>query len=290
LPRVDPQLHNWVEPYSGVEGLRLHVFDTGSMVLPQAAVFRGGAWFTRLRMNVPAFVVEHPSGGLIVFDTGVGPHAASQWLATLGMLNVGTDLTSQMRRAGLEPDRVTHVVLSHLHFDHTGGVPGFRNATVVSARGEQAAASAAGALGFYDEADWQAVGRWIEIDYASGEPYATFISHHDLLGDGSIVLVDLHGHTAGSQGMVVRAPRGPVLLTGDAAWIHKSWRYAARPISADDMDAWWDQIWRIRKLAQLVPSLLVVAGHDLSTLLNLSRDDLVVHDVGGGAEVTASAR
>jgi len=292
VPRVDPELRNWPTPYEGAPGLRLHVFNTGSMGIVEGAVYRGGNWFVRRRLDVPAFVIEAPNGDLVVFDTGLSPQLHESPRAYLGLIPsilngasmpAGADLATQMKTAGLDVGRVRYVVLSHLHFDHTGSMGAFPNAVVVTARGEKDEALATkGFFDFFHEEDWNHVSRWIEIDYTAGEPYGTFEHHHDLMGDGSIILVDLHGHTNGSQGMVLRAPAGPILLTGDAAWVDESWVYAGTPISADDMDAWWDQIWRIKKLAQVVPQLLVVAGHDVSRVARQNRSDVVVH--GGSAE------
>ena len=46
----------------------------------------------------------------------------------------------------------------------------------------------------------------------------TFTRSHDLFGDGSVVLVDLAGHTPGSVGVLLHTSAGRVLLAGDAAW------------------------------------------------------------------------
>jgi glyoxylase-like metal-dependent hydrolase (beta-lactamase superfamily II) len=46
----------------------------------------------------------------------------------------------------------------------------------------------------------------------------TFTRSHDLFGDGSVVLVDLAGHTPGSVGVLLHTSTGHVLLAGDAAW------------------------------------------------------------------------
>jgi glyoxylase-like metal-dependent hydrolase (beta-lactamase superfamily II) len=285
--RVEPVLHNWEQPYRGLAGLELHVFNTGSMHMPAGAVFRGGSWLSRRRLDVPAFVVAHPSGDLVVFDTGLRPRAASGGRAYLGLVVSGLDLVDrsdgealpdQMRAAGLDPGRVTHVVLSHMHFDHTGTIEAFANASIVTASGEkQAALAASRHLDFYREEDWASSARWVEIRYDVGQPYATFVSHHDLLGDGSIVLVDLHGHTPGSQGMLLATSGAPILLTGDAAWVEQSWRYPAEPVSAWDMDTWWQQIWRIKKFVQLVPTALVVPGHDLKPLERIEHRAVVFH-------------
>src|SRR3984893_3839078 len=49
-------------------------------------------------------------------------------------------------------------------------------------------------------------------------PVLTFTRSHDLFGDGSVVLVDLAGHTPGSVGVLLHTSGGYVLLAGDAAW------------------------------------------------------------------------
>jgi glyoxylase-like metal-dependent hydrolase (beta-lactamase superfamily II) len=199
-------------------------------------------------------------------------------------------LPVQMKKAGLDPSNVRFVAVSHLHYDHTGSMEAFAGATVVSARGEKLEAiNERGLLRYSRSQDWNDVANWVEIDYQAGSPLGTFTAHHDLLGDGSIVLVDLKGHTSGSQGMLVHAPQGPILLTGDAAWVDESWHYAARPIAAGDMDQWWEQIWRIKSLVRLVPDLLVVAGHDLSRVLTAHREDVTVH-AGAALDVAATPR
>jgi N-acyl homoserine lactone hydrolase len=288
IPRIDPVLYAWRQPYAGIEGLRVHVFNTGSMTLPSALVYSGGSWTEEIVIDVPAFVIEHPEHGLIVFDTGFNGrvHDAPEpylgvVLTAIGSFDMPEEATLdvQMRAAGLDPDAVTHVVLSHLHFDHAGAVEAFPRAAVVVARREREAALESGVLGgltFFGQ-DWDAVGTWLEIDYDSGEPFATFSAHHDLLGDGSIVLVDLRGHTAGSQGAIIRTVGAPVLLTGDAAAIEQSWKYAARPLVADDVEAWWKQVWRIKKLVQLEPSTIVVPGHDLAALRRARHEAVSVH-------------
>jgi len=270
-----------------VEGMRLHVFDTGSIDAPEGLLFRGGNWLEPRSLPVLAFVVEHPDAGLVVFDTGFSQAIADDAQGFLGsfmsrvvkpVLAEGGTLGQQMAASGLESKEVSHVVLSHMHFDHTGALEEFSGAVVVIASSERNDAEAEHwPLDGFIESDWDEVSRWAEIDYAAEAPYATFIAHHDLLGDGSLVLIDLRGHTAGSQGMIVMLPAGPVLITGDAAWTEESWRYAARPMMAHDMDLWWEQIWRVKKFVQLVPATLVMPGHDRRRLEDITREDVVLH-------------
>jgi N-acyl homoserine lactone hydrolase len=300
IPRVEPELANWTQPYRGLEGLKIHVFDTGSFELPEAVVYGGGSWFKKRRMTASAFVIEHPTAGLIVFDSGLSPALVENPARYAGRLvsmllefhvRAGQDLVSQMRAAGLNPDDVRYVVPSDLHFDHTGTLESFHNATLVVAAKELAFATAKpGWLpNFVVPEDFDDMTKRVEIDYDHGEPYATFFAHHDLLGDGSIILVDLRGHTPGSQGMIVRASPDPVLLAGDAAWVEESWRYAAMPLWADDPDLWWEQIWRIKKFVQLVPSAVVIPGHDLTPLTRTLEPAIVMHEFVPGDEQGESA-
>jgi len=289
IPRIEPTLYNWHEHYRSAETPRVHVFDTGRLSLPAGFVQHGGNWFESRALSVPAFVIEHPSKGLTVFDTGLSTAVVDEPGRYMGLLWATLvpvaaaerqDLASQMRAAGLAPEDVAFVVLSDMHFDHAGGVEAFPNAQIVVARTERQAALDDAWYDWYFPSDYDDVPRWLEIDYGEGAPFATFAAHHDLLGDGSVVLVDLHGHSAGSQGVVVRTESGPVLLTGNAAPTEDSWRYAARPAYTFDRHAWWEQAWRIKKFVDLVPTATVIAGHDLRALERTRNPAIEVHSFG----------
>jgi glyoxylase-like metal-dependent hydrolase (beta-lactamase superfamily II) len=281
IPRIEPVLHLWKAPYVGFDGLRIHVFTTGEIRAPAALYQAGGSWFEMQTVAVPAFVIEHPEHGLIVFDCGLSERVAAEPSSYLGAFagfdlvraERGQDLPAQMRAAGLDPERVSTVVLSHLHFDHTGSVEAFAGARVVVARAELDAANAAD---WYQRSlmrpeDYDAVDDWQPVDYVHSGPFATFDGHFDLFDDGSVILVDLAGHTAGTQGAIVMAEAAPVLLTGDAAYLEANWRYVARPAFAHDMDRWWEVAWRIKKLSQLAPATVVLPGHDMAAIERAAR-------------------
>jgi len=86
IPRIEPVLHLWKSPYVGFDGLQIHVFDTGVVRAPAALYQRGGSWFDMREVPVPAFVVEHPDKGLVVFDTGLSARVASDTVPYLGLL------------------------------------------------------------------------------------------------------------------------------------------------------------------------------------------------------------
>lgn len=291
IPRIEPSLDGWAQPYQGLAGIKIHAFRTGAVRCLEGAAFAGGSWTSMMAMGAWAFVIEHPTAGLVVFDTGIAQRARTEpeyyvgkLGAMLGLLDVppGAGLAEQMRAAGLDPGGVRRVVLSHAHFDHTGGIPDFPNARVsVSAAEKKWVESGLRAIDFVDLDPLRVLPRWEAIDFTIEKPLATLLGAHDLLGDGSLLAVDLSGHTPGSMGLVVRTADAPVLLTGDAAWTEKSWRWPARPILASDMTLWWEQAWRMKKFAMLEPRLVVVPSHDDMAVAAIAIPSFLAHDAPG---------
>lgn len=75
--------------------------------------------------------------GVTLVDTGIGPAGglAADWLGTTGRL------PELLRSAGVQPDDVETVVMTHVHLDHVGWnteheAPRFRNAAYVVQRSE----------------------------------------------------------------------------------------------------------------------------------------------------------
>ena len=297
VPRIEPSLEGWAQPYQGLAGIRVHAFRTGAVRSVEAATFAGGSWTTMVEMGAWAFVIEHPTAGLVVFDTGLSDRARTDpghylgWVgARLDMIDVpeGGSLVAQMRAAGLDPGGVTRVVISHLHYDHTGGIADFPNAAVIVSAAEKAwVEKGVSKADFVDVDALAGMARWKVVDYQAEKPLATLLAAHDLVGDGSLLTVDLSGHTPGSTGLIVRSAEAPVLLTGDAAWVEKSWRWPARPIWAFDMALWWEQAWRIKKFAMLEPRLVVVPGHDDMAVAAIGIASFVVHDPPGAPKAAA---
>lgn len=300
VPRIEPTLDGWSQPYEGTAGIRIHAFRTGAVRSLEGAAFAGGSWTSVVEMGAWAFVIQHPTAGLVVFDTGLAQrartepeHYVGKLGAILGLLDVppGAGLAEQMRAAGLDPADVTRVVLSHAHFDHTGGIPDFPNATVtVNAAEKQWVEGGLRAIDFVDLDPLQGMARWEAIDFTAEKPLATLLGARDLLADGSLVAVDLSGHTPGSMGLIVRTAEAPVLLTGDAAWTEKSWRWPARPISAWDMALWWEQAWRMKKFTILEPRLVIVPGHDDLAIAAVALPSFLAHDAPGAPSATPAGK
>ncbi|MFK5889944.1 MAG: MBL fold metallo-hydrolase [Flavobacteriaceae bacterium] len=269
------------KPFNDSIKLKLHVFNTGINKVSSLLVGKVNPW-----RSVPAFVIEHPKYGLIIFDTGLSSKIAKIGNIALHPITrlffdtrsiLGKDLPNQMRNTGLLPENVTLVVFSHLHFDHIGNADAFSNA-IFSLGQETDLDDMTRMEGFEPEfiAKLQEHRPFVNIDFSKGKPFATFDKAVDLLDDGSIIAIHGNGHLNGSISLFVRLPMGMVLLTGDEV-VHFDWlksddvqRISKNPERAAEVRN------RVRMLEKLRPDILIFPGHDFPKIPK-NRTDIIIH-------------
>jgi glyoxylase-like metal-dependent hydrolase (beta-lactamase superfamily II) len=168
--------------------------------------------------------------GLVLVDTGYGtedvahPHPRLS-IAFRLMLNIRFRMREtalhQVRALGYSPNDVRHIVLTHLDFDHAGGLEDFPNARVHVMDIERVAAERM-RRGFvakrrYRPAQWNDVRDWRTYDGARGDKWFGFDAVRALEGlPPEILMVPLPGHTLGHAGVAIDTGAGWVLNAGDA--------------------------------------------------------------------------
>jgi N-acyl homoserine lactone hydrolase len=211
----------------------------------------------RVVLPVPSWAIEHPAG-LVLFDAGLHRHLQTDpsrvgqvMRDTVVDFRTGEELPARLAAAGYDAADVTVAVISHLHFDHVGGVADLPNARLVV----QAAEWRAGhhprlvEAGVYDPAEFD-VGH--ETELVDGE--------HDVFGDGTIVSIPTPGHTKGHQALRVELASGPVVLTGDCIYFEAMLDDMRTPVFAYDHDL---QLASMRRLAALRDDgCRLLFGHD----------------------------
>lgn len=167
--------------------------------LDPAARSADGEWLLRFR----CFAVRAPDATLTLVDTGIGPAGApaSSWAPTPGAL------PAELAHAGIDPDQVRTVVLTHLHTDHVGwavvGEPYFANATYLLQRAEREAIN-----------DVNPALRQALIEPLEAAQQLRFLDG-DLQLDAASRVVATPGHTPGHQSVLVADGDASVLITGD---------------------------------------------------------------------------
>jgi glyoxylase-like metal-dependent hydrolase (beta-lactamase superfamily II) len=110
--------------------LTLHLVSDGTFQLDGGAMFgvvpkvlwgreRAADGENRIRMATNCVLVES-GGDLVLVDSGIGDKNDEKFRRMFAMEEGAERLPESIRRAGFEVGDVTHVVLSHLHFDHCG--------------------------------------------------------------------------------------------------------------------------------------------------------------------------
>jgi glyoxylase-like metal-dependent hydrolase (beta-lactamase superfamily II) len=182
----------------------------------------------RLLQALNCLLIETPAGRVLV-ETGIGERLDEK---TRSMRRYeGPWIVSALATAGFEAATVDVVAMSHLHFDHAGGLlaadgsRAFPRARIVAQRAEWeiALGSNPRLVASYVQPELELVREWGAEGWADGE--------RELLPGVSVVPTG--GHSAGHQAIVVRAPGAPPLaFFGDLAM--RPWSANPRWVTAFD--------------------------------------------------------
>ncbi|MBD2523069.1 MBL fold metallo-hydrolase [Nostoc sp. FACHB-133] len=207
--------------------MRIHHLNCGCMCPI------GGALFDGFSRGLTACLVCHcllieTNQGLVLIDTGFGQRDIQAPLSRLShfFMNLNRIKFEQkytavaaIEQLGLNPRDVRHIVLTHLDFDHAGGLEDFPEATVHVMLSEiEAARERQGFVSSrrYRPGQWDEVKNW-KYYSAGGEPWFGFEAVRNLEGlPPEILLIPLVGHTRGHAGVAIETSESWLLHAGDA--------------------------------------------------------------------------
>lgn len=259
-----------------VDGVKLEVLVVGEGRVRGNLVSDLKSPESRLKPPVLAFLIRHPKEGAILFGAGLpedlgGLGAKKLKGAALSPFSVapGRDIVSQLEKRGVKAEDVRWVVLPDLAPEWAGRAGAFPNASVVvSSQAWSNPRRRALEADLPDPRAFVPEERLTLVDFSNTKPFGPFEHGKDLLGDGTVILVDMDGGAAGGMGLWLNMDSGPVLLTGPAAFVYDNIFDDALPdrkFVVDISSFAWNA--RAMKLAEeAVPRLLILPAHDLSTL------------------------
>lgn len=258
----------------------------------------GGRFYDSAATGLSAHICTHCllielADSLVLVDTGYGlqdvRNAPERRLSHLWPLVLNPRLREedtairQVEALGYSARDVQHIVLTHLDFDHAGGLEDFPDARVhlLAAEHDAARHVPRGFVGNqrYRPLQWDAVRDW--RSYApAGEPWFGFEAVRQLEGlPPEILLVPLRGHTLGHAGVAVAAGDGWLFDAGDAYLHHTELlaRSGMPPglaiyerIMTTDLSAARHNLQRLRDLQQAHGSKIdIFCSHDTGELTAL---------------------
>jgi glyoxylase-like metal-dependent hydrolase (beta-lactamase superfamily II) len=224
--------------------MKLHFLQCGTIQTKRHLIEGGPIGEEPFEVPVPFFLIEH-EGSRILFDVGYA-YATIQSPDTgdfISTMTASDYVISQLATLGLCVDDVTHIVLSHLHADHAGGIEAFQ-----------------GIPCYLQEAEWQSAGG---SNLADRYPldWQLVKGDYDLFGDGRIQLLSTPGHSAGHQSMRLKYDSGAkILLAVDAAYTEAAFKHRSLPVTTFDPVAAMQSFDKINKL--IGEGVHVFYGHD----------------------------
>jgi glyoxylase-like metal-dependent hydrolase (beta-lactamase superfamily II) len=207
--------------------VRVHHLNCGCMCPLGGRLWDGASRGLTGRLVCHCLLIE-TGRGLVLVDTGFGTRDVERPYERLSPLFIHANrirfdrrytALEQVEGRGFSASDVRHVVLTHLDFDHAGGLEDFPNATVHVLQAEiDAARERRGFIARrrYRPEQWDEVRRW-RFYRSGGERWFGFDAVRDLDGlPPEILAIPLPGHTRGHAGVAIETPDGWLLNAGDA--------------------------------------------------------------------------
>ena len=281
LPDPPPEANVQVPKKTVLPGGTLRAMHVATMSMNERDALAEGFDGTRQAV-ISAYLFEHPTQGLVLIDTAFGRRTFEDPTDYPGPIlsSLLTDLTLErpvveyLGDLGYTADDVEHVVVTHLHYDHAGGLEDFPDATLHIAATEWEAGTKNEVWRGYNPSPYKKREN-VELIGFDEDAVGGFPLTHDLFDDGSVILLSAPGHTPGHTLVLVSLPTGRFLFLGDTAWVDENWELpmpkggAMRNMAETDWRAAHDVCWTVKRWAEADPSLTVVAGHEIENVERL---------------------
>jgi N-acyl homoserine lactone hydrolase len=202
-----------------VQSPRLYVLDGGVLVSDPGRYRLTVDEVQETALSIASYLIVHPRG-VLLWDAGAiadaervagGTGVEQRVVRRDGgerFVTLAPPLVEQLAASGYAPADVTHLALSHYHWDHTADASTFAHATWLVPELERDAMFAADPPGGTRPATYAAL--------ENSRTQIVTANEHDVFGDGTVIIKQARGHTEGHGVLYVDLARtGPVLLSGD---------------------------------------------------------------------------
>lgn len=253
------------------KSIQVSFINTGKADSLEALMLAGGSIFRPLSAVHNVVLIRHPKGNILI-DTGLGSNIDEDFQNMPSWARPFFQYSkNRTARQVLDQNKISipNILLTHMHWDHTGGVEDFPESNIYTIKEEYDFAHSDKAANLnYFQTHFDQKLNWKLMELNSG-PYEIFKKSRDFYGDGTIVIVPLYGHSIGSVGIFLNiSDKDRYFFTGDLTWLASGFQQLSHKncISSKlvDLDkaAIEAEISRIAKFLKENPDIKVVPTHD----------------------------
>lgn len=165
------------------------------------------------------------------------------------------NLVKLLAELNIKPDQINYLGISHYHGDHVGQAPLLPSATLLIGKGDWDALTGVTPNRMANPAPFD---HWIN----GGGKVESLPGDKDVFGDGSVVILNMPGHTPGHHSLLVKLKdMGDVLISGDLAHFHENYEHDRVPTFNTDRADTLASFDRFKDIAKNLDATVIIQ-HD----------------------------
>jgi Zn-dependent hydrolases, including glyoxylases len=220
-------------------------------------------YFPQVENGVTCLLVETNHGPVLV-DTGFGtrdylfPSRSMNFFLLLMRASRDVHETAfhQVQRLGFRPEDVQHIIQTHLHLDHAGGLPDFPHAQIHVLKDEYEHVRSHRSWEYHPE-HWAHGAKWV-LHEVKRDKWFDFDAIKLIGFEPEIRFVPLIGHTPGHTAVAIKQGQGWVLHAGDAVPFDMKVNEVSEWITKKMLGP---HLPRVREFMKAHPEVQVVGSH-----------------------------
>lgn len=269
--------------------VKLYLNYAGYCYARESHAIRNGS-NRKIKFHALFGLIEHPQQGWILYDTGYTrrfytatrnfPQSIYAGLTRV-VVTEEDEVKSQIERLGLKTADIRHIILTHFHADHIGGLKDFDQAIIHCSRiGYGEVKNTNSFLGFSKgilksliPMDMDQRVRFIE-ESAVQVTDDIFETIYDLFHDNSLLIYPVPGHAAGQLALLLKTEKQYYFLIADACWLKQSYQdlVLPNPVVKLFFHSWKDfksSLNKIHLFHKANPHIVIVPTHCFETTSKL---------------------
>lgn len=169
----------------------------------------------------------------------------------------GQNISAQLKR---ENKAIEGIFLTHLHGDHTAGLPEINDSIPIYIAKDEAYLNIP-FLYYSNHINKNEV--LSELDWTKGIKKTPFNSIIDIFGDGSFLGIHTPGHSNSHLSYLLITENGPILLTGDASHTKYGFVNQIEPGWVDNQKSAENSLKQLNQFYKMYPEIKIIYGHEL---------------------------